>query len=189
MSDAGNSASDSPRRCPNCGSEVAPEAALCVACGYHLTLGYFLSTSIEQPQLPQPDDNPYAAPVPWDADERDPAMKSREPPDFDLTEQGARRARRVVADAKRVYLAIFLTMCLCSAGWLFLLPWYAYRLRCWHQLNSEFAELRNPNSFSEYGQLAADFQEARSRLLVGLVLGLVYAAFVALFIFVNLTRH
>jgi hypothetical protein len=97
--------------------------------------------------------------------------------------------KAVVAEAKRVYLAIFLIMCFCSAGWLALLPWYAYRLRCWYQLNAEFAELRNPNSFSEYGQLAADFQEARGRLMIGIAAGLVYAAFIALVVFLNLKRH
>lgn len=159
---------DASANCPACGALVAPNAVLCVACGYHLKSGHHLATVVEHEYDPAPDENPYASPM---AANNEPSLPAGERPEFDLTERGARRARAIVADANSVLLAIFLISCCCAPGWLIMLPWYAYRFIGWHQLNSQFEELRHPNSFSPNGQLAVGFQDAKLKLLIGVIVG------------------
>jgi hypothetical protein len=64
--------------------------------------------------------------------------------------------------------------------WVFMLPWYAFRLWSWHRLNSRFAELRQPNAFSPHGQLAASFRECKTRLWIGVTLGAILWVFLAI---------
>jgi hypothetical protein len=55
-----------------------------------------------------------------------------------------------------------------------MLPWYVYRLYCWHALEARFNELRNPNGFSPHGALAGQFQESRTRLWIGIIAGVIF---------------
>lgn len=155
--------------CPECGVSLPPNAVLCIACGYHLKLGYHLATATgdDVPRPPALHMNPYAAPTVIDP----PASPNRSSnPDFDLTEKGAARAKAIVNEAGSVRLLCGLA-CICAPVWVLMLPWFSYRLYCWHDLNSTYAELRNPNSFSQHGELAADFVNAKSKIIVGMVVG------------------
>ena len=164
-----------PHVCPVCQKPLAENSVLCVACGYHLQLGYHLSTLIEpaqeQPTAPAitpVSDNPYAPPQ---LEER--AKKPRMlTPEFDLTESGASWARAVIADAD-MSLALSILCCLCGPLWLLMFPWYVFRVICWHSLNSTYAELRYPNSFSPHGNLPVRFQESRYPLYRGAVVGFI----------------
>ena len=169
-----SSGPESPDQCPSCGEPLTPGAVLCVGCGYHLTLGRHLSTVVEHPEeaasnpVPSSDPNPYAAPT---VSERDQQSLSGEPPVFDLTEEGARRAASIVSAAQSVLLAVSLAWCLCAPAWLLLLPWYTSQLLGWYQMRSQFIELRNPNAFSPHGELVVKFQDAWLRLLIGVIVG------------------
>jgi len=51
-------------RCPSCDAELAPNAVLCVACGYHLKQRTHLATVAEPSVQPMPDNlNPYQSPA------------------------------------------------------------------------------------------------------------------------------
>jgi hypothetical protein len=166
-----SSTPEPPDRCPSCGASITPEAVLCVACGYHFALGHHLATVVERQGTATPDPNPYASPV---FTEKDQPRMPGEPPVFDLTDAGARQAQVVVWVAQSVFWTILLAWCVCAPAWLVILPWYAYRLYCWHRLSAQFAELRSPNAFSPHGELAANFKDARSRLLIGVIAGCVF---------------
>jgi hypothetical protein len=100
-------------------------------------------------------------------------------PEFDLTDRGAARAKAVASDAGYVWAAVLVPFCCPVVGlplFILMLPWYSYRLYCWYQLNDEFSELRYPNSLSPHGLLAANFQSAKWRLIVGVVFGVIYWA-------------
>lgn len=183
MSTENGSTPESPTQCPACGTSISPETVLCVACGYHMTLGHHLATVVERQQRSKPDKNPYASPAAVESSE--PTL-SREPPAFDLTEAGARRATAVVSDARSVFLVILLAWCVCGPAWLVMVPWYAYRLYCWHRLNAQFAELRSPNAFSPHGELAAKFKDARARLWIGVIAGAVFWSLLALVLVLEL---
>jgi len=185
MSTEGGSTPDYPDHCPSCGASITPETVLCVACGYHLTLGHHLGTVVERQREATPDQNPYASPA-VTARSRPPL--SREPPVFDLTEAGARQATAVVSDAQSVFLVILLAWCVCAPAWIVMLPWYVYRLYCWHRLNTQFAELRSPNAFSPHGELAATFKDARGRLLIGVVAGAAFWALLTVVLILDLLR-
>ncbi len=177
MSTENCSTPDSPTQCPACGAAITPETLLCIACGYHMTLGHHLATVVERQQRSKPDENPYASPA---AVESSRPPLPRERPVFDLTEAGVRRASAVVSDARSVFLVIVLAWCVCAPAWLVMLPWYAYRLYCWHRLNAQFAELRSPNAFSPHGELATKFKDARTRLWIGVIAGLAFWTLLAM---------
>ena len=168
------------RHCPSCGASIVPEAVLCVACGYHLKRGHHLATIVDGLRDTTSDQNPYASSEIIESD------RSREPPVFDLTDAGARRAKAVVSDAQFVVLTILLASCVCAPAWLVMLPWYSYRLFCWHGLNSQFAELRSPNAFSPHGELAVQFKDAHGRLLIGIFASFVIWTLVAFVVALDL---
>jgi hypothetical protein len=139
-----------------------------------LPFGHHLGTVVEGQRDATPHQNPYASPSdasPSDATSSRPA-RSSDATEFDLTEASARRAEAVVWDAQAVFLLALLGVCACAPVWLFMLPWYGYRLHCWNQLSNEFAELRNPNAFSPHGELAIKFRDAHGRLWIGVIAGL-----------------
>lgn len=146
-------------------------AVLCIACGYHAKLGGQMATVLEE-DAPRPiDPNPYASPsIPADASAVQPSGSGLY---NDLTERGAKQAAAVVRDAESVGVVLLITLCCCSAVSPLILPWYGYRLHSWYALNSQFNELRFPNSFSNHGALAARFQDAAIRLWCGTVFGAV----------------
>lgn len=45
--ESGTGASTDGARCPSCGSEVQPDAVLCLECGYHFKLGRKISTEFQ----------------------------------------------------------------------------------------------------------------------------------------------
>jgi hypothetical protein len=161
----------SPAHCPSCAAPLPPAAVLCVACGYHLKLQRHLATSVERPTGRPIDPNPFAAPVETHPQEQ--IARLREPHVADLTPEGARKAKAIVSDASSVYALVLLGLC-CWPIWLLLFPWYGFRLLSWYRLNRQFSELRNPYGFSSHGELAASFQDAKSRLWVGFVAGGIY---------------
>jgi hypothetical protein len=162
-------------------------AVLCVACGYHLKTGVQLATlggdapaqttealPLSDPKqvasAPRPVDlNPYAPPqtdVPIDHYPEDDQFAA------DLTVNGERRAKAVVSDAEFVWTIVVFCFLCCWPAWLVELPWYCFRLYCWHRLNREFSELRHPNSLSQHGDLAAKFQEAKPKIWIGIGIGI-----------------
>lgn len=166
----------SERACPNCNAVLEQGTVLCVACGYHLKLARQLDTVVDsepaltpkEEPLPPDDGNPYASPRTGE-----PAVQEGGVLVQDLTEAGAKRARAVVADSKSVIWVVCLAWCVCAPAWFLMLPWYAYRLYCWYDLNGTFGDLRSPNALSPHGELAMKFQDARSRLLLGVIVGAV----------------
>ncbi len=160
------------RTCPECMASLASNAILCVACGYHLQLRRHLQTEIaSQPTAPEPEatetnPNPYAPPRALQTiDER---------LNLELTEADANWARVVVSDAQYMPWLLLASLCCCSIPLPLMLPYYAYRLANWTKLDARFAELHSPNSFSPHGQLAAEFQDARFRLILGIVFGAIF---------------
>lgn len=154
------------------------DAVLCVACGYHLKLGHHLATATgpEPEQHQAADDNPYASPQgAQNYRPRQPNGKAV----FDLTEYGAKRAKAIVADAD-MWLAVWVLSCICGPVWLFLFPWYLYRLYSWYDLHTTFEELRFPNSLSPHGDLAVKFNSAYWRLMTGVVIGAIFWLILAL---------
>ena len=149
-------------------------AVLCISCGYHTKLGGQLATVLDDESPQAVDANPYASP-------RE-GGEARPGPSSDLTESGARWAADIVRDAGGFGLAAVIFGCPCFLLWPFILPWYAFRLCCWYALNSRFAELRNPNSFSKHGELATRFQDAKLRLWLLAGLGVVYLLLLGLVI-------
>lgn len=171
--------------CPSCGATLAAGAILCVHCGYHLKLNRHLATVVERSSLPSVDPNPYASPAALASDE--PSSRPRQAP-TDLTEHGAKQAKAIVDEADMVYWIIVVAVCCCSLLWPIILPWYGYRLWCWHRLNQRFSELRYPNSLSPHGTLAGAFQDAKLRLIVGVVVGAAMWLLLALAVLIDLSR-
>ncbi|WP_425614747.1 hypothetical protein NA78x_004622 [Anatilimnocola sp. NA78] len=165
---------DKTQRCPACGTALLPAAILCVNCGYHLKLGRHLATSVERAPEPALDKNPYASPAGVEATDDAPRD-----PQFDLTEAGARQAAAIVAESKSIFYALGAGCCFWPI-FLLVIPWYGYRLYCWSQLNSRFAELRYPNGFSSHAELAVSFQKAKRWLYVGLSLSIFFSVVVTI---------
>ena len=157
--------------CPACGGALPPQAVLCVDCGYHLKLQRHLATAVEKSARPAIDPNPFAPPAEPDVPQDAPRI--REPYVADLTPDGARQAKAIVSDASSAYALVVLGLC-CWPVWLLLFPWFGYRLWSWYGLNRQYGELRNPNGFSEHGELAVSFQDSKFRLWVGFVAGSIY---------------
>ena len=185
MSTDGPSTSDCPNHCPSCGVLLKPQAVLCIACGYHLLRGHHLATALDGQREATPDDNPYASPAAAAANGPE---VSRDKSVFDLTESGARRVKAVVSDAQMVFFVSVIAWCFCAPALIVIFPWYAYRLYCWHRLHNEFAELRNPNGFSPHGELAAKFQDARTRIWFGLIAGLAFYIILIFIVAIDLLR-
>jgi hypothetical protein len=141
---------------------------------------------VERSSLPPVDPNPFASPAAIGVDDQQ--QKSRETPVFDLTERGAKQAKAIVDEADMVYWTIVVAICCCSLLWPLLLPWYGYRLWCWHRLNQQFSELCNPNSFSPHGALAGSFQDAWLKLIVGVVVGALMWLLLAMAFLIDLSR-
>lgn len=152
--------------CPSCSSTLAPGAVLCIGCGYHLRLGRHLATAVDREEVPPIDLNPYASPSVLQ-----PIQQPADPFVSDLTPSGARRAEAVVAEAANAYAVAAASM-FCAPLAVFLFPWYSFRLWSWYRLNTQFSELRNPNSFSPHARLATAFQDAKIKLWVGWSAGL-----------------
>lgn len=180
------------QECPECKAPLAENAVLCIACGFHLLRGGFLSTAVERsPFSPFTDDQnaaPYANPAPPESS-RPPDLNPYASPailsDFpghlplsddlfvaDLTPRAAKRASAIVADAARVYWVILLSLCVCRIAWVLMFPWYGYRLYSWYELNRTYSELRNPTPRrSAHYSLALDFQAAKGRIWTGFIFG------------------
>lgn len=155
---------------------MRPGAVLCIACGYHSKIGGQLATVLDD-DGPQPiDPNPYASP---EGPAETYAPRGRGPYN-DLTPGGARQAEAVVRDAESVGKVLLFTLCCCSIAWPLIFPWYAFRLVSWYSLNAQYNELRFPNSFSNHGALAARFQDAKLRLWIGTIVGVVFGTLVVL---------
>jgi hypothetical protein len=162
--------------CPSCGSFLASHAVLCVGCGFHLAKGVHLATVAEEagrrasssPSVPTCDSNPYASPM-----EADNGLM---PLESELTPEAVKTAEAIVAEARQTAIVVALCLFTCNLAPLFVLPWYAWRLRQWHALNNRFQELREPNSFSPHAELAVNFQDAREKIRNIIVFALTFAA-------------
>lgn len=175
MTDTG----DEEQLCPACKSKLAPNAILCIDCGFNLKTGQHLTTVTEAaneddatPASSRDLANPYASPVE--------ESRIQDTGQFDLDDRGTRHAERVVSGARVVYpLMLFSTLC-CLPIFVVLLPYYGFLLVSWYSLRSRYNELRNPNSFSPNGQLAADFEDAHFKLVLAIVLAILVLTLVAL---------
>ncbi len=168
------------KTCPECDASLASNAILCVQCGYHLQLQRHLRTQIEleaesdlqtpapEPQSGETELNPYAPPL--SAQSNDPQRN------LDLNEADANWARVLVSDAELMPWLLVTSLCCCAIPMPFMLPYYAYRLANWTKLDSMFADLHSPNSFSPHGRLATEFQDARIRLILGTGFGAFFYA-------------
>lgn len=176
--------SSSELSCPSCGKLLAPNAVLCVDCGYHLQQGVHLgvsnSTGVEQPDRSD-DGNPYQPPsdlvsaLELDADLQE------------LTPAAIRKAEAIAADGESVYLVLVGILC-CGVLPAIAAPWYAYRLYSWYGMFRRYRDLRYPNSLSPNGALAVRFNDARIRLWIGLTPGLILWAILALVTIVDFVR-
>jgi hypothetical protein len=167
--------------CPQCGRPLPTNAVLCVDCGFHRKLGLQLARVDDADPAPaverSDDSNPYASPQ---AAETDSPHRSGRKPVFDLTEFGASQADAVAAAGEAIPLVGLFAFCLCPPVWFVLLPWSAYRLFNWYQLNARFEELRYPNSFSPHVEIALRFQAVRVKLTAAVVVSLVFCALLSL---------
>lgn len=165
------------KSCPGCGAALAPNVVLCVACGYHLKLERFLATAANSspiataPNTSLPpaatNSNPYAPP--GRADSR----KSGQQAEQSNVPSGVwEEVEAIVADAKNVVPLIIVGF-FCVCVWLLSVPYYCYRCHRWNELYARYPELRTPNSFSEHGELVANFQDAPSKLRLGIGFGII----------------
>jgi len=184
--------------CPGCNAPLPPAAVLCVACGYHLPSGSYLSTSVERRSgatanpfagdpvavrpigTTAPSSNPYAAPS-------IPAVQQITASGFvsELTPPAVRQAAAIASEAEMLVWTLVLGMCICLPVLLLMFPWYGFRLICWYRLNGHFSELREPNGFSPHCQTAIRFQDALVKLWVGTILGAAFWAILAMMVVVQ----
>jgi hypothetical protein len=119
----------------------------------------------EEPSAFVHDPNPYAAPQTEVAEPpRDDRLAA------DLTPSAAAWAESLAKEAEARWVLLLVGLICCQPILLLMLPWYGFRLWNWHVLNASYSELRHPNSFSPHGELAARFQEAHAKLVVGMVM-------------------
>lgn len=170
------------KECPECHVMMAPNAVLCISCGYHLKREGFLSTAVErQPGFSDEEEispmfasaepvdmNPYAAPLALN-NSPEPAKSRLDVFVADLTPFAVRRASGVVDAAERVYWNIFLSYVTCIGAFI-IGPIYGYYLFSWYELNRTYSELRNPTvRRSDHYSLALDFQASKSRIWIGFI--------------------
>ncbi len=79
------------------------------------------------------------------------------------------KAEAIIKDASQFWLAILVTLLCSSLGGLIIGPWYLVRLLQWNSLKKSEAELAQINP--PPGSLAAQFQSAKVKLIVGLCFG------------------
>ncbi len=150
---------------------MASNAVLCITCGYHLELQQRLKVEFEsrvtapesEPAAIELDPNPYAPPRPVPSN----ATTSQ----LELTESEVNLARIIVSDAEYMPWILIASLCCCAIPMPLMLPYYAYRLANWRKLDAMYPELHSPNSFSPHGLLAAEFQDAKFRLVLGVAFG------------------
>lgn len=166
---------EKPSNCSSCGAALTDGAVLCVACGYHIQLDRHLATSVEDhtPASPTPDANPYASP------QSEAHSELAGEPEGELPPAIVKQAEAVVFAAETLRGAL-LMVCCCAPLWYALLPYYGFQLWRWFQLNGNYQTLAEPNSFSPHGELAVRFQEARIRLIAGVIVGLILCGLLAL---------
>lgn len=159
---------------------------LCVECGYHTKLQRHLATSVEKEPSPahSVDENPYASPQVDEARAKSAGQKQGE---GTLPAAVVKQVEAVIRAAGTVPAALFL-VCVCVPLWFAILPWYAYQLWSWFQLQDMYEELRIPNSFSPHAQLALNFQDSRRQLISGVVVGLILCGLMALAFVLNRLR-
>lgn len=180
--------------CPNCRTLIDSGAVLCVSCGYHLKLKVRLTTeyvgemdapasvpsTLPESVSPQ-SQNPYA---PFEQSKRSVAASRH--PVFDLTDEAAQQAQTIVADAQVLPWVLIASFCVCTIPILLAFPYYVNRLIQWHSLDNNFSELHQPNSFAPHGKLAAEFQDAWLRLVIGSVLSGLICVPITLLLLINL---
>lgn len=122
--------------------------------------------------MSMPPPNPYASPVGVG-----PVVDSHGlPPD------AVSKAEAIIKDAGQFWLAIIICICCSAIGALIIGPWYLVRLLQWNTLSSTYPYLQQsgpPNS------LAARFQGAKIKLIIGMASGVVILGFYALLFIVS----
>lgn len=120
--------------------------------------------------FPQP--NPYASPMP-----DGPVVDAHNlPPDV------VKKAEAIIKDAGQFWLAIILCLCCSGIGALIIGPWYLVRLLQWNSLSSAYPQLRELGAPPT--TLAARFQGAKIKLIIGLCFGVVMLGLYGLYILV-----
>jgi hypothetical protein len=175
--------------CPHCSRPVPKLAVLCIHCGYHLKFKRCITTQSDstvfeaepiesrslafvrdptpiQPVAAEPsgDSNPYAAPT----TQPDQSVVG---PDLPLTKRAEKIAQhmRLETSTSNLVALGLLTFC-CAILALVAIPAFLFRIGQWHYLNSKYTVLRQPNSLTASGRVAFDFQEARIRLYLALLI-------------------
>jgi hypothetical protein len=116
--------------------------------------------------------NPYASPV-----HVGPMVDSHQmPPD------AVAKAETIIKDAGQFWLAIIMCFCCSGIGSLIIGPWYFFRLTQWNALSSTYSYLREPGPANS---LAARFQGAKTKLIIGISFGVVMLGVWAVIIFLN----
>lgn len=154
--------------CPACGAVLDSNSSRCRECGYDANQTHINGKELE---FSIQDTNPYSPPRLLDAETARPTV-------FDLTEEGARSARKLVATADYFVPLIVVCWCCLPVG-IVVLPWYVLCLVRWHQLNRTYSELRIPDRLSPHATLAVDFQNARRVFWNGLgIVSLIWLAII-----------
>ena len=116
--------------------------------------------------------NPYASPAAVG-----PVVDSHQmPPD------AVAKAETIIKDAGQFWLAIIMCLCCTGLGSLIIGPWYFFRITQWNSLSSTYSYLREQ---APPGTLAARFQGAKTKLIIGMSFGIVMLCVWAVIIGLN----
>jgi len=143
-----------PLTCSACGTVATVPSGYCASCGAKLT-------AAPVPGGPDTATNPYAAPT----------VASLQMQDHRYDPATQREVEAVIKDGGQVWLAVLIGFVCTAVAWIVICPWFLYRLHCWNTLSRNYPALLAPNV--PPGSLEARFQSARSRLIVGVVIGAV----------------
>lgn len=120
--------------------------------------------------FPQP--NPYASPT-----HAGPVVDAH-----NLPPEVVSKAEAIIKDAGQFWLAIIICICCSALGSIIIGPWYLVRLLQWNSLSSAHPQLREmgapPNS------LAARFQGAKIKLIIGMSFGVLMLGLFGLYVVV-----
>lgn len=82
-----------------------------------------------------------------------------------------KKAEAIIKDAGQFWVAIILTFLCSGCGFVLVGPWYLFRLIQWNSISSQYPQLTEPNP--PYGSLSQRFQSARTKLLIGMICGVI----------------
>ncbi len=97
-----------------------------------------------------------------------------------LSPAEVKKVEAIISDARMVAVAVLLCLLCSGCGFILIGPWYLARLSQWNGWANRCPGLIHPGA--EYGSLPQRFQGAKTRLIVGLVIGAIMLVLVAIVI-------